>query len=739
MKKHILLNFRILFIGLLLTALNYVAFSQQVDIRKCPALYKRNNGNGQKIDEFAPNISPSSIYYLSALSQNNQGNFSFGWAEPILYPPVITKTWITPTGGDTYLDWEFGNNNSGSPFNPPGIPNITEVKYTFHNFNLPTVGIIAVEFSDPQDGLPICLCSYSLINGSLTEEQLSGGPNQKVSSGSDGGLESRSLGTAIVEQTFERFSEGNTALNYQRKETFANFKSARINGLELAALVPDEQTLGSEFKGYITSPTELIDITNAEEVISVDYLSQGFNKATFFATQTSGQVYEHSKYVCDRLKGSTIMAIDSIQIENFYLIRSLLKPISGSPEYSVSFSIGMGQNSTEFHIQSAWLLEEYQPEDQFFNFQFWSADAKLLQTMIEDVIHQMKGLGNLSQTVDSSKPGIFVSKTQRKSTDPSKVELTIWNRTLETSATIQLTAKANEITQSPIINTLDVDLLPMSSSIIEIDAKDYAELAIDLLDKVSKKDYLFESDGIWAHYLPEGGQLLQYNIVNDSELAISEGEFPVWRNVEFSSSGSNYATIYKTLKGGAVPADLSGYSFLNFQASGTGKLTIRLLKKSIDQFESHYSFSVDLRPEITTYSLPIENFRSTEFSQKANLDDLVILSFTSENQGNIEINLKGIRFSNKKEVTLSGTETAKIYPNPFQEKTNLLFESRFGGNMEMSIYSIDSGNLIQSQVIDAKPGQNQKELNFGGGMKKGLYILKLSSNLEMITAKLLVE
>jgi len=166
MKKHILLNFRILFIGLLLTALNYVAFSQQVDIRKCPALYKRNNGNGQKIDEFAPNISPSSIYYLSALSQNNQGNFSFGWAEPILYPPVITKTWITPTGGDTYLDWEFGNNNSGSPFNPPGIPNITEVKYTFHNFNLPTVGIIAVEFSDPQDGLPICLCSYSLINGS---------------------------------------------------------------------------------------------------------------------------------------------------------------------------------------------------------------------------------------------------------------------------------------------------------------------------------------------------------------------------------------------------------------------------------------------------------------------------------------------------------------------------------------------------------------------------------------------
>lgn len=739
MIKKILSYLGFLIIWTILTTLSNYAFSQAVENKNCPQIYKRNNGNGQQVTEFAPNINPASIYFLSALSKFNQGNFTFGWGAPIQFPPVVTKTWITTTSGERYLDWTFGNNTKGSPFNPPGIPSGSEVQYTFYNNNLPTAGLITVEFTDPEDGLPLCTCTYPLTSGSSTEVALTSQENLRVSSGNEGGLESKSLGTAVVNQVFERFSNGYSSLDYKKQQDLRNFKKAKISGMQLSTLIPDQQILGSEYRGYITSPTELLNITNAEEVISVDYLNQGNNLATFFATKTSGKVYEHSKYVCDRLKGAEILSIDSIQIGEFNLIRSLLKPESGLNEYSISFSVGMNNNSDEFHLQSAWLLEDYLQEENFYNFQFWSADGKLLQSMIETVLSKLKSFGKLQQTVSKTNPGIFVSKTERNSSDPSKVKLHIWNRTLETSARLQLTSKPNENSNGPVISTLELNLEPLGTTSLTIDAKDYSEIAIDLLEKGNKTDYLYQSDGIWSHYLPEGGQLIEYQIQNGNNSYTKEGDYPIFRNVEFASSGSDYATVYKTIKGGAIPADLSSYGYLNFKASGSGKITIRLVKKSIQNFDSQYNYSFELSENTQNFSLDIRDFKSTELKEKINLNDLVIISFTISGSNNLEVNLNEIRFSNEKEVPQSQKRVVKVYPNPFQDQTNIQFESQFGGQMELGIYQLDSGNLVERHIIETKAGQNQQQLEFGRGMKKGIYILKISSNLEILTSKLLIQ
>ena len=105
----------------------------------------------------------------------------------------------------------------------------------------------------------------------------------------------------------------------------------------------------------------------------------------------------------------------------------------------------------------------------------------------------------------------------------------------------------------------------------------------------------------------------------------------------------------------------------------------------------------------------------------------------------MEVNLNEIRFSNEKEVPQSQKRVVKVYPNPFQEQTNIQFESQFGGQMELGIYQLDSGNLVERHIIETKAGQNQQQLEFGRGMKKGIYILKISSNLEILTSKLLIQ
>lgn len=738
MKNHLLKPVLFVLKGIILFSITQISFAQEVDSKRCPQVYKRNNGNGQRITQFAPNISPVSPYFLNALSSNYQGVFTFSWADPIKFPPVVTKSWIRDSDGNTRLDWEFGNNLTGSPFNPPGVPNGNQVSYNFHINNLPTAGVILLELTDPNDGLPICICSYPLTNGSSTDVQLIGEENLRVSSGSDGGLESRSLGTAVVDQIFSKYQSGNTPLSYQRQPSLKNYRMARVQGLNLDAFIPNENQLGAEFTGYITSPVELLEFTNAEQVVSVDYLKNGNNFATLFATETSGMVYEHSKYVCDRLKGAEVLAIDSIQVGNYSLIRSLLSPPSGLKEYTVSFSVGFTPNTSEFHLQSAWLLEDYKAEEKFFNFQFWSADAKVLQRMIEAVVASFESVGTLSQTVAKTQPGIFISKSVRKLNDPSKVELTIWNRTHHTSAKLISNSKKNESTDELSMEVMEIPLPPMGVHKVEWNAQDFAETSLELLTE-TKQDYIYESDGLWSYYLPKDAQVELFTTNNRTDLKTKEGAYPIWRDVSFASSGSNYATVYKTIRGGGTAVDLSSYEYLNFEASGKGNLTIRLIKKSVENFEEHYSFTVPLSANMKQYSIPVSSFRSTGNPQPVLLNDLVILSFTAENQGGIQVQLNAIRFDRQKELVSTNNQKIQAFPNPFQGQTTLVFESAFGGPMDLNVFSMESGNLVQSLVLEASSGSNSKVLSLDTNVKKGVYIVRISSNREVVTTKILVN
>jgi len=70
------------------------------------------------------------------------------------------------------------------------------------------------------------------------------------------------------------------------------------------SLVP-MQLSNTKLKSYLTTPTDIIGITNAKEVVSVDYTLNGSCKGVVFATTTKAAIYDHTKAVCDRLKWSS--------------------------------------------------------------------------------------------------------------------------------------------------------------------------------------------------------------------------------------------------------------------------------------------------------------------------------------------------------------------------------------------------------------------------------------------------
>jgi hypothetical protein len=819
--------------SLLLIVLMLVAFvssqAQKVENRSCPNSYFRNNGNGQSVTVFAANISPASIYAQTALTSGNQGNFTFKWDVNIVNPPVIKKTWVTSTSGVTTQNWIFGNNNTGSPFNPPGVPENGDVKYTFYNSNLPTAGVVTLELMDPIDGSYVNTCSYPLTSGSSSTSSIvslaveapsnfsyfvssatslkgvsgsSVDPNIKaaggtitytlmtpvngvsvnatkgtiswngntdtgthllsikasngilpdavtnytliiaqtgVTSGTDGGLESKSLGNAVAERLFNKTIQNIPAnIDYGAIPKKAN----ETNGQQqtrLQRLMPDQQILGNTVASYVTSPLDILSFTNAVDVLSMDYVEGGLNKAVAFCTKTMSGIYTHTKPVCDRLKGSELLAVETIQHQNLSFLRYQLQPTTGLKEYAVSFSAGFNKNAKKIILQSEWTTDRYSSQDTMYNFQLWSVDSIALKLMLQNVLEKLATIQQVEQEGSISQPIIYISKANRDIKDQYNLELVIKNNTSATVGTIHISGKQNEQSTNTISKMYPISFLPNGTTTVSIPLTDMAETELKLLVNGKQEDFVYNNDGIWNIYKTGNTNISEFTVTNDTIKAKSN-EYRLFRNIKLKASTSDYVTVYRILKGGGAPLDLSKLNTLRFTASGGGTVRIRLIKKSITDYANQYEHKIILGESEKEYIIPISDFTSQGYKNEVTLNDLTILSFTYEaNNTAILLNsaIKNVKFTSEIKNNLSSTENIKIFPNPVSTATMVQFNSSFTETMNLQLFHLGSGQQVFQKTIPVGTGLNNYHLQMPQPLASGTYIIHLSSPKQRMQVKLL--
>lgn len=822
---------RYLFFFLLMLMTQVSVFAQRVENRGCPTSYFRNNGNGQSVTVFAQNIAPSSVYALNALTSGNQGNFTFKWDVPVVNPPVVTKTWVTSTGGVTAVNWTFGNNSSGSPFNPPGVPNVGDVKYTFYNSNLPTAGVITLELTDPYDGSYVNTCSYPLSSGSSStgnimslavqapsnlnyaiaesstlqgvagnsvtptvnaaggsvtyniSPQVSGVSidpqtgviswsntvakgnynlsvkasngiqpdatanytitvvESGVGSGSEGGLESKSLGNAVAEREYgAALSSKPSAVQYRTLPQLISVQAARTSGFGIRDLMPEQSALGIGFTGYITSPVDILSFTNAKEVVAVDYLQSGMNKAVAFCTKTFNGIYTHTKPVCDRLKGSELLAIDTIRSGNFSFLRYKLKPINGITEFAVSFSAGFGNATGNITLQSEWMTDNYASQDTMYNFQLWSADASILNTMLKNVIDKLTATMPVQQTGAVKKPVTYITKAERDINNQMNLKLTVQNSTASASATIVIEGKANEQTTAVTSFTYPVTLTANGVSTITVPVKDMAETEIRLKINGATEDFVYTNDGTWNVYKTPATVISSFIISNDTEQP-KPNEYRLFRNIKIKATTSDYVTVYKMVKGGGMAANLTAYQTIKFNASGKGMMRIRLIKKSITNYSEQYEYLQPLTTELKEYNINTELFKSSANTAPVNMNDIVIVSFTYEAGATatvIDAALSNIRFAVKTSVPAVVAKQVKAYPNPASAQVSLLFESVQDETMQI-VFIGTNGNIILRKQILVLKGFNNINMPLSSALARGMYTVQLISATQSMQTKIMVQ
>ena len=165
-----------------------------------------------------------------------------------------------------------------------------------------------------------------------------------ASSGGGNGLESNGrLSTALARRAIRRtrLSEGPSV----------GFRSAS----DLDELMPEAGTLGSTSADV--TPTDLPSITNAASTHSLDYFDRaGRRVGGVLLIETTGEVYEHSKLVCDRASGAAIDDMLITDVGGHDVLRATTRR-DGVVDHTAVFSLypkGDGAG-----VYAYWLTNDY--------------------------------------------------------------------------------------------------------------------------------------------------------------------------------------------------------------------------------------------------------------------------------------------------------------------------------------------------------------------------------------------
>ncbi len=568
-----------------------------------------------------------------------------------------------------------------------------------------------------------------------------------VSGGGGGGLESKSLGDVIVKRVYAKATNNlngpddynKMPLVEKRNNNIQTQGTGNLSVVSLSSIMPDISKNG--YKAFNSSPIDILKFTNAKEVISTDFTSNQKCNAVAFATKTIGALYDHTKPICDRLKGASLVNVESIKIEGLDFVKYTLITEKGLREYATSFSIGTKTGRSDFSIQSNWLTKDYLSDETMFNYQLWAATPELVNAMVIDILNKVKTIAPIKTISKTRIPETYVLSGKRVGVN---LELIMTNNSANTNGYFAIEDQSNEGAVSGITRKIPFTLSINSESKVSIPMSDIYESTITMYINNEIGDVVYMSDGTWSvDYNKATTTLSSFEVSNDAKRVYAPDEYPLFRNVSVKANTSDYLTILKLMKGGGAEADLSAYKGLKFAAAGGKNLHITLVKNSIKNWNEQYSADLILENGQQDYYVGFDKFVSTVSKDKINVADITSIVFTIEvgtgkntpvsnsfsNVSFTKLDLNYINSLESKELT--------VYPNPLTGNQFICnFYSSKTAVLTLNITNANGQNILSKQV-DAVVGLNKVPIVVNGN-SKGIHIVSLEGTAVKYNSKKLI-
>ncbi len=559
-------------------------------------------------------------------------------------------------------------------------------------------------------------------------------------SGFTGGLESKSLGDKIAKRVYTKILNGtNGEVNYQNMPLYQTEKnqiqsnSTSTNyGLKLATIMPNTM-LDAGFITYVTTPADIPSLTNAVEVRSVDFIQNNSCKAVAFATKTLGAMYEHTKPVCDRLKGAELLNIDNFTLNNLNFVRYTLLQETGNIEYAMSFSVGKKIGRNTFSFQSNWLNKDYIAEDTLINYQVWGTAPYLCIDMALDILGKLNLIMPVLQNNKSATlPSSLIIKGKRNG---ATINLTIDNKSMFSNGYFEIEERANEITTLKTKRTFPFNMNSFNKSAVSIPMSDAFESNIAMYVNGKLQDVVYMSDGTWGlDYDSTKTVIREYKVTNDS-VKTDTDNYPVFRNVKIQATTSNYVTAYKVLRAAGSSENLSNFKSLVFSAKANANCKIILVKNSISNFDQQFKYTLPLGTNLNDYCINLDDFKTINSTLKIDATDITTIVFAFETissiSTNVDLQINNIAFSKKtSENILNQSATLiNIFPNPVKGgKFTAQFKSDLNTTLTLKLTDAASGKVFYSKNASVVKGDNMVPIHLNGLSGLSISILTIEGN-----------
>ncbi|MBE7688165.1 T9SS type A sorting domain-containing protein [Tenacibaculum finnmarkense genomovar ulcerans] len=548
-----------------------------------------------------------------------------------------------------------------------------------------------------------------------------------TSGGNEGGLESNNrLSEQINKRNYNR-TKGNYKFNRSKaaRVTKSNhYKRKSKNSFELKDFIPlgvinTDETIES-------SPTDLISITNATEIYAVDYMKSGVSVASVLALKTENGVYEHTKYICDRLLGAELISVSTIDINGQQFIKSLIRNTDNTVEFVLSLSAKIVNNNANFEIESHWNLDKYQSDIPFYNFQIWSNSLDDLYLLAKEVIDLLSIEKPILSYKISPPPTVFVRKGKYIN---GALALEIIN----TNASENIDFDAGfRITETSDLNKTNkrIGLEKNYITNIKIETGNLFDIGFRIGDGINTPDDIFMSDGPWGVDDSQANTKVIDYVVSANTLDFENTDFPIERNVALEVTTDSYFAVHRALTPRFKPVNLADYNSFNLTAKGTGNVEVTFIKQSIATWEEQFKATIAVTENFEDYVISFSDFKSTNGTELI-LNDITTIVFTMlSEQGAMvtkRINLENIRFSTSTKVVIPELITKgnalKAAPNPLETISEIYFNTKQIAMVRLVIYN-QLGRVVKEIPYRTIVGENKIILK-KGRLSTGLYFCKI--------------
>jgi len=670
-------------------------------------------------------------------------NTGIGWV-------LLANAWNGGSQSVGYGQWQLYSNPD---YNPESDPNLR-----YHNvlLNDPTNERVILGFEDIRRDYGSCdndfndAIFYVTANPYVamqTTNFADVSSASDVTSANTGGLESNgSLAQAIARRNLKRQKLGTAKDKKSLQAVYTKAKASMMNFSTLTSpapidsYLPDTGMYGTE-TAHVSSPTDLLGITNATEVFSVDYYEGPTRVSAVLATATTGSVYDHSKVICDRLNSSVLEDVRTVTVRGHQVISSKIKRATGETEYTLSFSIKLDTAANE--LFSFWNIAQY-PAGDYYNFQIWGSSFSQVFSIgnhILDTLTAQKPLN--SQALTNVVPPVFVSSGFYAN---GQLYLDIVNKTGATSVTFDGSIASTEVsTRQDMTQTLS--LSGNWNDSITVNTGQLFDIGFSLsLDATTQQDALYLADGPWGlDYLDTEASIDHFNI-NNPVLTPNDNHYHIEREPVASGQVKGTVNLFRHVLAGDQTLNVQDYESFQFSIANSHPLEVILVQEGLTDWNNRLRYPIPVNATTTAYSIALSDFTDGS-GNPANLTDVKTIVFSLQGHFTsfeaFSLNVQQVAF---RETTTLGTDTfdaqttaeALVYPNPMTNSTTLSFTSLQAENVSVVIYD-QLGRAVMQQNYNANPGQNKVQL-FRQDLNRGIYLVRLEGTQQSYpTLKLVVK